>query len=151
MIQKRSDAGQTVTPAQPEEKKSRPRSKRALIVYSVILIIFVIACIMLSYAIQNRNSEKLDTLSEQNITAFQKIENLQNTTRELEEQNKALTAERDSLAQEVEELHNTVESVKSDCNDQLQKNEAAHKAEIDKLNKEITELKAQLEVEDTQN
>ena len=142
MIKKRAQAEPANGSAGTE--KAKPASRRSLMIYSILLIIFVVACIMLSFAIQNRNDKELDTLSQQNITAMQKIENLQNSNVELTEKYTALEGEKNELAAEVETLKSQLNEAETAAKTGLKNAEDKYKAEIDRLTQENTELKAKL-------
>jgi len=60
-----------------EKKVNSERSRKAVILYTVALAVTVIFLVLLSYFVQQRNSEKIDILSEQSQSAQEKIENLQ--------------------------------------------------------------------------
>ncbi len=110
-MKKRSEAVPIVAEDPVEETRQEHGSGRSLTIYAVLLVIVVVLCIVLSYFIQNRNNRVIDTLNEQNISAQQKIENLQRTNVTLTEENGSLKTENQQLRDRVSELETEVQDV----------------------------------------
>lgn len=105
------------TPREPATVTGKERSRRekSAILYTTLLFIVALGLIALSYFIQKRANETMDSLNEQHgqftVQALKNIEDLQNRNLQLEDELKAMQAERDSAlsaadkaAKEAEEL-----------------------------------------------
>ena len=130
-MKKRSEAAPLSEELQTEETQKEHGSGRGLTIYAVLLVLVVVLCIVLSYLIQNRNGRVIDTLNEQNLSAQQKIENLQDTNVALTEENSDLKTENQSLRDEIAGLEASIADIRSQWDAEVQ---AVREKEEDKYN-----------------
>lgn len=140
-MKKRSDED-IVVAAETEEDRNNKRkeSRHALMVYSVVLFVFVMAIMMLSYFAQQRISNAaISDLTEQHsefsIQALENIEALQKKNEELTEkleqaQNRIgqleVAVEQTKLDW-AEDVNNVEDTLKTDVNNEMLRREAVEK------------------------
>lgn len=119
-MKKRSEAAPiNESVLEEENRRSEGSSGRSLTVYAVLLVLVVVLCIVLSYLIQNRNNREIDTLNQQNITAQQRIENLQDTNLALSDENAALKTENGELQDQITALEASMTELQTRHDEEL--------------------------------
>lgn len=111
-----SEEKEALTPEVEEKPKQAPLSEKkrtAMLRYIAILFAVAFALVMLSYLVQTRNSRTtIRELSATSMSALQNAEQLQETNRDLTEENVRLRDELDNANSVVQEYH---ESVAAEC------------------------------------
>ena len=109
------------------------KSRKAVISYIIALAVVLVLCILLSHFMHVRDSNQMDALNQENLTALEKIQSLQDL-------NDTLTAENDSLYKENEELKTNVSSL-TDEKGNLEKELSEEKKSNEELQKQYDEIK----------
>ncbi|MDR3210123.1 MAG: hypothetical protein LBT36_05825 [Oscillospiraceae bacterium] len=112
---------------------SRAQSRRAVIVYSAILLAVVLFFILLSYFIDRRNDHQIANMYAENAAAQTKIEKLQTD-------NITLLSDNAALQGRVAALELEVEAVRLEWAEDARAIEARHKAAYDALQAQFNEL-----------
>jgi len=129
---KRRDGG----PEGSAARRSSPeRSRRAVIGYVIALAAAVLALILLSYFIHQRDTNILTALHEQSATAQQNVVKLQEENRRLVEENKRISTENGDLQTRIGDL----ETAAADADQRIgiletELDEAAKKYDVDTKN-----------------
>jgi len=136
---KRRDSGDSN--AENSTEKAQP--KYSVSVYIIILFAVVMLVILLSYLVQQRNSDQtIDNLSEQHgifaSQALENIENLQNKNIELID----AVAEKDKR---IEELEDEIEKLRQSWADDVKNVEDTMKSDYNELSQEYHAVKAVLD------
>lgn len=135
-IKRRGDAGEHAVGA---ETAGGAKSRRAVVIYMLTLAVAVVALILLSYFLHQRDSTALDTLHRQNTTAQEDILQLQNENQKLLEDNSALQIELEGRESELAELEKRITALE----DELKKTVTDKDDEIKKLQTEYAALREQ--------
>lgn len=109
------------------------KSRKAVISYIIALAVVLALCILLSHFMHVRDNNQMDALNQENLTALEKIQNLQDL-------NDTLTAENDALYKENESLKSDVTAMTAEKEKLDTELSEAEKAR-DELQKQYDELK----------
>ena len=130
---KRRDGGDAA------ELGSTKKSRRAVLGYVIALAVAVVALILLSYFIHQRDSQLLNTLHAESASAQQSVVVLQSENQKLVEDKQSLKSQLDSANAENESLSAQLETARTE----LSEAKASYEQEIKKLQEELETLKKQ--------
>lgn len=151
-MNKRADA---ITDTRIENKKlenmKKTKSQKSVYIYIAALFIIVVLFILLSYFMQQRNNSTLSTLSEQNATAQQNIENLQTTNQQLQAENDIYEAKLTDLQTQIGQLEDQLEGVRLAWQNDMQNIKKNDLAKYNELFAKYSELIEKYEVKGNNN
>jgi len=128
-MKKRSDeTPEIVQDTQENSKKLKKDSKNAALVYSIVLFVFVMIIMTLSYFIQQRhNNATISDLTEQHSEfSIQALENIE----DLQQRNRALEASLEDAEDRVMKLEAELEQAKLDWAEDVQNVEDTLKTDV---------------------
>lgn len=102
------------------ENSKKATSRKSVYIYVSALFVVVLCFILLSYFVQQRNHSEITTLHEKNVSAQQKIENLQNSNLELTAENEAYNAQVAALEEQIADLEAQIREVRKKWLDDVQ-------------------------------
>ena len=144
MMKKRADSKPVNAENEAEQKQDAQGSKRSVAIYVITLIIVVLACIILSFFISQRNEDIVDTMTANMTKAEKNIELLQEKNVELTTENSQLKTELDDVRKQKSELQKQTELLKEQHAEEKKQITESYNREYNELLAKYEELKKQL-------
>lgn len=145
-MNKRADEQQkTSSDAAGDESAHKTKSRKSVYIYVATLFLVAFLFMLLSYFVQERNDSEMSTLHEKNVTAQEKIENLQDENIQLLSDNEAYQQQAADFNEQVEALESQVADIRQQWLADVQKIVDSERERYNELLDQYNELLVQNE------
>ncbi len=140
-MNKRADGLAEAQKDAASQAEHKTASKKHVLIYIVTLFVVVIFFIVLSYLINDRNSSQIHTLHEKNMTAQEKIENLQSENIRLKTETEEYEVKIKELEQQLEDTENELRQTRINWREDVQAVLSFDREQYSALLEQYNELK----------